>query len=411
MSENELLSKRWSQVMMNNYGLPPLALAEGRGVRVTDVDGNDYLDFIAGIAVSALGHAHPALVEAVTSQVGRLAHTSNLFLHEPGIALAEKLIELTGHPDARVYFANDGAEANECAFKLARLHGRATRPDGGRLGIVAARNSFHGRTMGALSVTGNPAKREPFAPLPGPVSFVDYGDVAALREAVGPTVAAVFLEPTQGEGGMLPAPAGYLAAAREICAAAGALLVIDEVQSGIGRTGEWFASLAAGVQPDVLTLAKGLGGGLPIGACIAFGPAADLLTPGSHGSTFGGNPVSAAAALAVLNTIERDGLLANATRVGAVLRAGLLSLDNPLVTEIRGSGLWWGVQLAEPVAGQVEKIARDQGLLVNAVKPDVIRLAPPLIVDVTAVETAVETLRFAIAQAGRESSVTPAGSP
>ena len=402
MSENELLAKRWSQSMMNNYGVPPLALASGRGARVVDVDGNEYLDFIAGIAVSSLGHAHPALIQAVTDQVGRLAHTSNLFLHEPGIALAEKLIELTGQADARVYFANDGAEANECALKISRLYGRAADSDGSRLTIVSTNNSFHGRTMGALSITGNPAKREPFAPLPGPVTFVDYGDVEALQAAVDHTVAAVFLEPTQGEGGMVPAPEGYLAAAREICTATGALLVLDEVQSGIGRTGSWFTGLAAGVTPDLMTLAKGLGGGLPIGACIAFGPTADLLTPGSHGSTFGGNPIAAAAALVVLETIERDGLLANVQRVGAVLQAGLLSLDNPLVKGVRGSGLWWGVQLSAPVAGLVEAVARDQGLLVNAVKPDVLRLAPPLIVDVAAVETAVETLRHAIDQVAKQ---------
>lgn len=404
MSENDLLAKRWSQSMMNNYGVPPLALASGQGVRVTDVDGNEYLDFIAGIAVLSLGHGHPRVIEAVTAQVARLNHTSNLFLHEPGIALAEKLIELTGATDARIYFSNDGAEANECAVKIARLHGRKADPEGGRLGLVSTNNSFHGRTLGALSITGNTAKREPFAPLPGPVSFVDYGDVEALRAVVDHTVAAVFLEPTQGEGGMVPAPAGYLAAAREICTAAGALLVIDEVQSGIGRTGEWFASLSGGVKPDVLSLAKGLGGGLPIGACIAFGPAAELLTPGSHGSTFGGNPVSAAAALAVLETIEKDGLLANAKRVGAVLEAGLLSLDDPLVAEVRGCGLWWGVQLTAPVAGRIEQHARDAGLLVNAVRPDVIRLAPPLIVDVPAVETAIETLRAAITQTSKEES-------
>lgn len=411
MSENELLAKRWSQSMMDNYGVPPLALAHGRGVRVTDVDGNEYLDFIAGIAVSSLGHAHPALVAAVTAQVAKLAHSSNLFLHEPGIALAEKLIELTGHQDVRVFFGQDGAEANECALKIARLHGRKLDPSGRRLTVVSTHNSFHGRTFGALAVTGNPAKREPFKPLPGPVTFVEYGDVDALQAAVDDTVAAVILEPTQGEGGMVPAPPGYLAAARRICTAAGALLVIDEVQSGIGRTGEWFASLAAGVRPDVLTLAKGLGGGLPIGACLAFGPAAGLLTPGSHGSTFGGNPVSTAAALAVVNTIEADNLLANVTRVGAVLEAGLRSLTGSLVTGVRGSGLWWGVQLSEPVAPRVEAAARDRGLLVNAVKPTVLRLAPPLIVDVPAVEVAVEILRAAIGQVATEIAPSEQGKP
>ncbi len=392
MSGNEVLAKRWAAAMMDSYGTPAIALASGRGVRVTDVDGTDYLDFIAGIAVSALGHGHPALVQAVTGQVAKLAHTSNLFMHQPGIELAEKLLGLLADPTARVFFCNDGAEANECALKLARLHGR----DSGRSTVVSTANSFHGRTLGALSVTGNPAKREPFAPLPGPVDFVGYGDAAALAAAVGPHTAAVFLEPTQGEGGIVPAPDGYLAAAREICTAAGALLVLDEVQSGIGRTGHWFAGQAAGVQPDVLTLAKGLGGGLPIGACIGFGPAAALFTPGSHGSTFGGNPVACAAALAVLDTLERDGVLANVASTGALLADGLRALDSPLVAGARGSGLWWGLQLAGNHAGAVEAAARQRGLLVNAVRPDVIRLAPPLIVQPAEVEAALAILRAAI---------------
>ena len=320
---SELLAKRWAGVMMDNYGTPPLALASGQGCRVTDVEGTGYLDFVAGIAVSALGHAHPAIIAAVASRSAALAHTSNLVIHEPGVRLAEKLQALVGDPSARVFFANDGAEANECAIKLSRLYGRSMDPSGGRLGLVAARNSFHGRTLGALAITGNPAKREPFEPLPGPVTFVDYGDVQALRAAVDSSVAAVFLEPTQGEAGVVPPPPGYLAAAREICDAAGALLVLDEVQSGIGRTGHWFASLAAGVVPDIMTLAKGLGGGLPMGACIGFGKAAGLFTPGAHGSTFGGNPVCCAAALAVLETIEEHDLLARVRRCGAVLEAGL----------------------------------------------------------------------------------------
>jgi acetylornithine aminotransferase len=392
---SELLAKRWAGVMMDSYGTPPLALASGQGVRVTDVEGNSYLDFVAGIAVSALGHAHPAIVSAVSNQVATLAHTSNLLIHEPGIRLAERLQSLVGDPSARVFFTNDGAEANECAIKLSRLYGRSVDPTGGRLRLVATGNGFHGRTMGALSITGNPAKREPFEPLPGPVTFVEYGDVPALRAAVDETVAALFLEPTQGEGGVVPAPQGYLRAAREICDAAGALLVVDEVQSGIGRTGQWFASIAAGVVPDILTLAKGLAGGLPMGACIGFGKAGELFTPGAHGSTFGGNPVCCAAALAVLDTIEADGLLENVRRCGTVLEAGLRGLDSPLIRQVRGSGLWYGVALTSACAPAIERAARERGLLVNPVRPDVLRLAPPLIVTEPEIDEALRALRAA----------------
>jgi acetylornithine/N-succinyldiaminopimelate aminotransferase len=388
---------RWNAVMMNNYGTPPIALASGRGVRVTDVDGSEYLDFVAGIAVSALGHAHPAIVDAVAAQVATIAHTSNLAMHEPGLKLAEKLQSLLGVDSARVFFSNDGTEANECAIKMARIYGRSVDPSGRRLTLVSTENSFHGRTLGSLAITGNPSKREPFEPLPGPVTFIEYGDIDALKAAVDDSVAAVFLEPTQGEGGVVPAPPGYLQAAREFCDAAGALLVIDEVQSGIGRTGEWFASFAAGVSPDIITLAKGLGGGLPIGACIGVGKAADLLTPGSHGSTFGGNPVSCSAALAVLQTIEQDGLLAQVTANSTVLEAGLRSIDSALIADIRGSGLWWGVALNTDVAGAIENAARAHGLLVNAVKPNVLRLAPPLIVTGDDIAAAIEILRTAFA--------------
>ena len=394
---------RWQATMMDNYGTPPIALVGGAGARVVDADGNGYLDFVGGIAVSALGHAHPAVVDAVSAQVARLAHTSNLYMHEPGLALAERLQELLEAPDARVFFSNDGTEANECAIKLARLHGRAA--DGARNRLVSALNSFHGRTLGSLAITGNPPKREPFEPLPGPVTFVEFGDVAALEAAVDSGVAAVFLEPTQGEGGIVPAPEGYLQSARRICDAAGALLVIDEVQSGVGRTGAWFASAATGVRPDIMTLAKGLGGGLPIGACIAFGDAARLFTPGSHGSTFGGNPVSCAAALAVLDTIEKDGLLDNVARLGASLADGLTGLSHPLIADVRGSGLWRGIQLTRPVAGAVEQAARDRGLLVNAVKPAVLRLAPPLIIDDQDVAEAIEIISAALDAVAAESGV------
>jgi acetylornithine/N-succinyldiaminopimelate aminotransferase len=372
------LAARWDAVMMSNYGTPELALARGDGCRVWDVDGREYLDLIAGIAVSSLGHAHPALIRAVTDQVGMIAHTSNLVLHEPGIRLAERLLSLLGSR-GRVFFSNDGATANEAAYKLARRHGWTSDPTGGRLEIVAAEGSFHGRTLGALSITGSPAKRAPFEPLPGPVRFVPYGDADALRDAVTERTAAVFLEPTLGEGGVVPPPAGYLATARAVCDEAGALLVVDEVQSGIGRTGHWFAVHREGVVPDVLTLAKGLGGGMPIGACIGIGAAADLFSPGDHGSTFGGNPVACATALAVLDTIERDGLLDHVSRIGGSLASSLAAIDHPLVRGVRGSGLWLAVVLAEPVAAAVERAARAAGFMVNAVQPDAIRIAPPLV--------------------------------
>ncbi|XUM02615.1 acetylornithine transaminase [Streptomyces venezuelae ATCC 10712] len=366
------LRDRWRAVMMDNYGTPPLALVRGEGSTVWDEEGRAYTDFTGGIAVNALGHAHPALVSAVQEQAARLGHVSNLFVSEPGVALAERLIELLGRP-GRVFFANSGAEAAEAAFKIARRTGRPQ--------IVAAQGGFHGRTMGALALTGQPAKQAPFAPLPAEVTHVPYGDTEALRAAVTERTAAVVLEPVQGEAGVVPAPEGYLRAAREITRDAGSLLVLDEVQTGIGRTGHWFAHQAdRGVEPDVITLAKGLGGGLPIGATIAFGPAASLLTPGQHGSTFGGNPVACAAGLAVLETIEKEELLARVTRVGERLRDGVTALRHPLVREVRGAGLLLGVVLAEPVAARVQRAAQDAGFLVNAAGPDVVRLAPALTV-------------------------------
>ncbi|TAM88817.1 MAG: acetylornithine transaminase [Jatrophihabitans sp.] len=389
------LAGRWEAVMMPNYGTPPLAVASGKGVWLFDPDGNAYLDLVGGIAVSALGHAHPAIVRAVSEQVAKVAHTSNLYLHEPGVALAERLVGLLGLP-ARVFFANSGAEANECAIKLSRRHGARD----GRTEIVAAVNGFHGRTLGSLSITGNPAKRTPFEPLPGPVTFVEYGDADALHRAVGPRTAALFLEPGLGEGGVVPAPVGYLRAARERCDQVGALLVLDEVQSGIGRTGHWFAGLAEGVRPDVLTLAKGLGGGLPIGACLGVGAAGELFAPGDHGSTFGGNPVSCAAALAVIDTIEAEHLLDSVKRVGEHLAHGLDALSGPLVAGNRGVGLWRAVALTTDAAGAVEAAARARGLLVNAVKPNAIRLAPPLILTEADVDDALPRLQAALDEVG-----------
>jgi acetylornithine aminotransferase len=376
MNETEALQKRFAAALMPNYGVPPLAISRGQGCRVWDADGREYLDLIAGIAVSSLGHAHPAVVEAVSRQVAQVAHTSNLFLHEREIELAERILALLD-ADGRVFFANSGAEANEAAVKLVRRIAGPRRPV-----IVAAERSFHGRTMGALALTGKESIRAPFGPFGLTVRFVPYGDAAALRAAVGSDVAAVFLEPGLGESGVVPAPEGYLLAAREACDAAGALLVLDEIQSGIGRTGAWFAHQAAGVRPDVLTLAKGLGGGLPIGACVGLGPAGGGFAKGDHGSTFGGNPVACAAALAVLDTIDRDGLLDQVTTVGEHLASGLRSVGHPLVAGVRGTGLWRAVVLTADMAPEVEAAARRAGFLVNAVQPDAIRLAPPLVLSV-----------------------------
>jgi len=373
-SASEALTRRFAAAMMGNYGVPPLALARGEGSYAWDVDGNRYLDLIAGIAVSALGHAHPAIVGAVTAQVQKVAHTSNLFVHEPGVLLAEKLLSLL-HADARVFFCNSGTEANEAALKVVR---RQQGPKGKRV-IVAADHGFHGRTMGALAVTGKESIRAPFGPFGFDVRWVTYGDAAALANAVDDQVAGVILEPTLGEGGVIPAPAGYLAAARQACDEAGALLVLDEIQSGVGRTGAWFAHQAEGVTPDVMTLAKGLGGGLPIGACVGFGEAGSALVAGDHGSTFGGNPIACAAALAVLETIEKDDVLKNVKAVGETLAGGIGAIDHPLLAGVRGSGLWLAAVLTGDKAPQVVVAARQAGFLVNAVQPDAVRLAPPLI--------------------------------
>ena len=372
VTANEQLLSRRDDVIMATYGRPPLALVRGEGSTVYDADGREYLDLIAGIAVCLLGHAHPKVIEAVTGQLSTLGHTSNLYATEPAVGLAEKLLGLLGPAGdgGRIFFCNSGAEANETAIKIAR---RTGRPE-----IIAAEGSFHGRTMGALSITGQPAKRAPFEPLIPGVRFVPYGDAEALRAAVSDETSAVFLEPTLGEGGVVPPPAGYLRAARQICDRSGALLVLDEVQS-VGRTGTWYAHQQAGIVPDVVTLAKGLAGGLPIGACIGLGGAAALLQPGDHGSTFGGNPVVCAAALAVIDVIESEGLIDQAAAVGRALSEGLAACDAPLLTGVRGTGLWLAMTLAEPVAAAAERGLRDAGFLVNTVAPDTLRLAPPLV--------------------------------
>jgi acetylornithine/N-succinyldiaminopimelate aminotransferase len=369
------LQERFEAAFMPNYGVPPVVPVRGEGSYVWDADGTRYLDLIAGIAVSSLGHAHPALVEAVTRQVSTLAHSSNLFVNEPEVLLAERLLGLLKVP-ARVFLANSGTEANECALKLAIKYGRTT----GRKYFVAAENGFHGRTLGALALTGKASIRDQFGPFPIDVRFVPYGDADALKQAVTQDCAAVFLEPTQGEAGVVPPPGGYFSDAREICDATGALLVLDEIQSAIGRTGHWFAHQHDGIVPDVLTLAKGLGGGLPIGACVGFGDAGTIFAKGDHGSTFGGNPVSSAAALAVLDTIERDDLLDHVRTAGARLCDGIASIEHPLLSRVRGRGLWLGAVLTSDRAADVQAAAQRAGFLVNAVQPDAVRIAPPLVI-------------------------------
>lgn len=364
------LQERWNSALMNNYGTPPVALVRGDGAVVYDADGKEYLDLLGGIAVNALGHANPELVRAVTEQLGTLGHVSNLYISPVVVELAERLLDAFGR-SGRVFLCNSGTEANEAAFKLARLTGRPQ--------IVAAEGGFHGRTMGALAMTGQPAKRAPFEPMPAGVDFVPYGDIDALAHAVSGETAAVILEPIQGENGVVVPGPDYLAAARRITEDHGALLILDEVQTGIGRTGVMFAHQRAGIVPDVITLAKGLGGGLPIGAVIATGPAAKLFGPGQHGSTFGGNPAAAAAALAVLRYIDQHALLDHVDAVGKALATGIDDLNHRLIDGVRGQGLLLGVVLTAPVASAAEAVAREQGFLINAPAPGVLRLAPPLI--------------------------------
>ncbi|KOV82034.1 acetylornithine transaminase [Nocardia sp. NRRL S-836] len=358
--------------MMDNYGTPRLALERGEGAYVWDTDGNRYLDLLTGIAVNALGHAHPRIVEAVTAQISKIGHTSNLYVNEPALKLAERLLDIAGEP-GKVFFCNSGAEANEAALKMSRRTGR-TR-------VVATIGGFHGRTMGALSLTGQPGKRTPFEPLVPGVEHIPFGDVAALEAAIDDETAAFVVEPIQGEQGVVVPPEGYLQEARRITAEHGALLVLDEVQTGIGRLGTWFAFQQAGIVPDVMTLAKGIGGGLPLGATIGFGAAADLFQPGHHGTTFGGNPVCCAAALAVLDTIAAEGLLEHASSVGKEIAAGVEALHHPAISGVRGAGLLLGITLREAVSAKAAAAAQEAGYLINPIQPDVIRLAPPLVLD------------------------------
>ena len=367
---NKKYLNRWDRSLQNNYGKPTIALVKGKGVLVTDADGKSYMDFLGGIATNILGHAHPAIVKAVTKQVSILSHVSNFYAHPNAIALAEKLTAMTGDKGAKVFFCQSGAEANEAALKLSRRTGKVR--------IVAAQGAFHGRTMGALSLTGQPSKREPFLPLIKGVKHVPFGDIDAMRKAVSKKTAMVIIEPIMGEAGVIVPPADYLQELRKLCDKNATLLVIDAVQTGIGRTGDWFGYEYSGITPDVITLAKGLGGGLPLGAMIALGKAAELFQPGDHGSTFGGNPVTTAAGLAAIEFIESKKILSKVEKQGAHLIQELALI--PGVKEVRGAGLLLGIELESLKASDVSDAMRAAGVLVNAANATTIRIAPALIV-------------------------------
>jgi len=367
---NKKMLNRWNSVVQNNYGTPSIALVKGKGIVVTDVDGKQYLDFLGGIATSILGHAHPAIVKAVTKQVSTLSHVSNFYAHPNAIELAEKLTSMTGDKNAKVFFCQSGAEANEAALKLSRRTGKVR--------LVAAQGAFHGRTMGALSLTGQPSKREPFLPLVKGVKHVPYGDIDAMRKAVTRKTAMVIIEPIMGEAGVVVPPSDYLQQLRQLCDEKGALLVIDAVQTGMGRTGDWFGYEYSGIKPDVITLAKGLGGGLPLGAMIALGKASGLFQPGDHGSTFGGNPVTTSAGLAAINFIESKKILKKVELQGNNLMQEIAMI--PGVKEVRGAGLLIGIELQSLKASDVATAMRESGVLVNAANETTIRIAPALIV-------------------------------
>ena len=384
MTAQTTLTQRWGQVLSNTYGTPPVAIVSGKGATVTDEDGKEYIDMLAGIAVNSLGYAHPAIVEAVSTQVATVGHVSNLFASKPVVEAAGKLLEKVGDSDARVFFSNSGAEANEAAFKLARLTGRRR--------ILAAHHGFHGRTMGSLAMTGQPAKHKAFEPFPGGVEFYTYGDIDYLTTLVEQNpedTSAIILEPIQGETGVIPAPDGFLSAVRELCTKHGILMIVDEVQTGVGRTGDFFAFQHENVLPDVITMAKGLGAGMPIGATIARGQAKDLFTPGSHGTTFGGNPVSCAAAATVLELVDAP-FLADVSRKGEWLRTELA--QSPAVQSVRGRGLMLGVVLNKSVAKDVVAAGLQHGLILNAPSSEVVRLTPPLVITDEELAQAVERL-------------------
>jgi acetylornithine/N-succinyldiaminopimelate aminotransferase len=411
VSASETLVQRAAEHVMATYPPPPVAFVRGQGTALFDADGNVWLDFLCGLAVTGLGHAHPAVTEAVARQAATLVHTSNLFLTEPAVVLAERLARLTGWDDATVFFAQCGATANEAAIKLARKHGKRQHAD--KVRLVTLEGSFHGRTLATLEATGQAGKHAPFAPLAGFVDTVAHDDPVALRDAVTDETCAVLLEVVQGEGGVRPLSPEVLAAAREACDARGALLLVDEVQTGIGRTGPWFAFQDTEVVPDVVTLAKALANGLPIGACIARGEAAKAFEPGDHATTFGGNPVTCAAALAVLDTIETEGLLAVAAARSRRLVAGLTALAEDeatpgaaLVRGVRGRGLLLGLELTAPVAAEVADACRDRFLVVNAVAPDVLRLAPPLTVSREEIDVALAAIDASLAEVAERHATT-----
>jgi acetylornithine aminotransferase len=379
-----MTSFNWNNIFLNNYGTPAIELVEGEGVIVKDSQGNIYLDFLSGIAVNSLGHAHPVIIEAVTDQIKKLSHTSNFYANDPAIKLAEKLIAITNF-DAKVFFCNSGTEANEAAIKLSRRTGRKQ--------LIAAHNSFHGRTMGSLSITGQAAKQIPFEPLIGGVRFIDINTKSGVRKIKRKT-AAVFLESIQGEGGVTPCDDEFLQSVRNKTIKSKTLLVMDEVQTGLGRTGKWFGYEESGIKPDVITLAKGLGGGLPMGAMLVTGQAKELFEPGQHGSTFGGNPIVARAALATIEFIEKESLLINATNMGQLLINLISQIDE--VTEVRGRGLLLGVGLKNVLAKDVELECRKLGLLLNAVNENTLRLAPALIVNIEQVKRCAEIIEDAI---------------
>jgi acetylornithine aminotransferase len=376
-TQTETWNDRFGASLMRSLTPPKIMLERGQGCRVWDVDGNEYLDFLAGIAVNSLGHAHPALVEAISDQAAKLVHVSNYFATPPQLELAERLKRISGAGDAgRVYFGNSGAEANEAAFKLARLNRGA---DGRKTRILALKQAFHGRTMGALALTGKPALQEDFLPMIPGVEHIDTS-VQALEHAIDDTVAALFIEPIKGEAGVVDLPEGFLAAARRLTEQHGALLVLDEIQTGVGRTGSWFAFQQYGIVPDAITVAKGIAGGFPIGALVTFGWASDLFSAGQHGSTFGGNPLGTRVANAVLTEIESAGLVEGAVTKGERIRSGISALHSPLVEEVRGTGLLIGVGLHMPVAAAIAAAALERGLIVNAPNESSLRIAPPLIV-------------------------------
>jgi acetylornithine aminotransferase len=376
------MQQRWESVMQNNYGTPSLAIARGEGCYLYGVNGERYLDLIGGIATNVVGHAHPKVVNAISKQAATFGHLSNLYIHEPGLKLAEKLIQLTGDDRATVFFANSGAEVNEAAFKLARLTGKSE--------MIATIGGFHGRTLGALSLTGQSGKRDPFKPLIKKIDFIPFNDLTALENAITPETAAFMVEPIQGENGVVVPDQHYLAKVREITKAHGVLMIVDAVQTGMGRTGTFFGYESAGIKPDILTIAKGLGGGLPLGAMISFSTVKNNFTPGSHGSTFGGNPIAAAAALETIAIIEKEELMSWSLKIEQQIKSGLMNI--PKISQIRGQGALLAIGFTEPIAAQVKANLQEDGYLVGFSNDYLIRIAPPLTIKNRQIEKFLKTL-------------------